>query len=60
MDEKTLLEHRSLWVAEPEEKRFTDELKNLTGPEQERIQYEYVVDAVLNRGGVTHSSPILT
>ncbi len=71
MDEKTLLEHRSLWVAEPEEKRFTDELKNLTGPEQElftalrsnshganvrleqeRIQYEYVVDAVLNRGGI--------
>ncbi|GBD97350.1 MAG TPA: hypothetical protein ENG83_01620 [Nitrospirae bacterium] len=71
MDEKTLLTHRSLWVVEPEEKRFVDELKNLTGPEQElftalrsnslgtnirleqeRIQYEYVMGAVLNRGDV--------
>ncbi len=35
MDRNTLLKHRSLWVDEPEEKRFTDELKNLTVPEQE-------------------------
>ncbi|HDH10973.1 MAG TPA: hypothetical protein ENG83_01995 [Nitrospirae bacterium] len=67
MDRNTLLEHRLLWVVEPGEKRFADELKNLTGPEQElftalrsnslgtnirleqeRIQYEYVMGAVLN------------
>ena len=69
MDQNTMLEHRLFWVVEPGEKRFADELKNLTGPEQElftalcsnslgtnvrleqeRIQYEYVMGAVFNRG----------
>ena len=74
MDRNTLLEHRLFWVVEPGEKRFVDELKNLTGPEQElftalrgnslgtnvrleqeRIQYEYVMGAVLNMGHVGKS-----
>ena len=37
MDRNTLLAHKSLWVTEQNEKRFVDELNNLTGPEQELL-----------------------